>query len=121
MARPSFSVRLKSEIADVESKLAALSQKLEELRIAERVLVALSDNDDDEEESEDGSEKVHTIADMVENALADGALEAHEIYEKILSGGRRTTLNSITSTLSRMKSEDRLLNEEGKWFLPPKR
>ena len=117
MARPSFSVRLKSEIADVELKLVALNKKLEELRIAERVLVALSDNDDDDEESEE----VHTIADMVENAVADGALEAHEIYEKILSGGRRTTLNSITSTLSRMKGEQRVLNEEGKWFLPPKR
>jgi isopentenyl diphosphate isomerase/L-lactate dehydrogenase-like FMN-dependent dehydrogenase len=118
MTRPSFSTRLKSEIAEVESKLTALNQRLDDLRLAERVLLSLGDDDD---ASEDSSDRAHTIPDMVENALAGGALEAHEIYEKIQEAGRQTTLNTITSTLSRMKSEERLLNEEGKWFLPPKR
>ena len=63
-----------------------------------------------------------SIADMVEAILlTNDSMRSTDIFEAITAKGRETTQNTITTTLTRMRHDDKIENMDGSWSLTIKR
>ena len=121
MAKIGYAQRIKSRIQQLEAMIKAAQVELDELRIAERVLVRLG-NEEEQKEPDDGQSgtsttKDGTVADMAIAALAHyGPADTLTILRHLQQTWRADLKQTtLASTLSRTKGEGRLVAIDGKW------
>ena len=121
MAKLGYAQRIKGRIQELEAVLSRAHAELDELRIAERVLGRLG-NEDEQKGPDDGQPRASTTK---EGTVADMAIAALNLYgpadtQTILDHLQRTwradlKQTTLASTLSRTKGEGRLVVIDGKW------
>lgn len=121
MAKLGYAQRIKSRIQQLEATITAAQAELDELRIAERVLGRLG-NEEEQKGPDDGqpgtaTAREGTIADMAIAALIQYGPADTLVILGYLQRTWRADLKQTTlaSTLSRVKGEGRLVVIDGKW------
>lgn len=120
MARQSYNLRIRTRISELEREIAARQTELDELKIAERVIDRLGS--DENESVEISVIREHTIADLIIMILSDhGAMETAAVHQLMHDECHRgTTVNTVGSTISRLKSEGRVTLNGRLWSVPQK-
>ena len=123
MAKLGYAQRIKGRIQQLDTMIKSAQLELDELRVAERVLGRLG-NEDETKGPDDGQNgtsttKEGTVADMAISGLArfgpaDTPTILRYLQENWRSDLKQTTL---ASTLSRAKSEGRIAAIDGKWHI----
>jgi hypothetical protein len=107
MARISYATRISQRIAFLQKAIDDMQVELNELRVAERVLSRLGTDDEDGMVAQETS-KPRSIADTIVDTLRRlGPVDSQTLHEEV-SKVRPTTLNTVSSTLSRIKAEGRV-------------
>lgn len=104
--------------SDLEQELEKLQLRVRELRSSIKSIDQALDALGNRASGEDSSGQ--TLKDFVIGVLEtqDVGLTAHDISDSIALSGRTTTPQSVSSTLSRLKGEGRVISQErGKWEL----
>lgn len=127
MARTPYAVRLRTRIADVEQQIARLQKELDELRVAERVILRLGGDETDTDRAQSRNFDVHsgrrgkaTIASVViETLQSTGPTDSHSLHAKLRDEWRSDLgFTTLSSTLSRMKRAGQIDADGRVWFLP---
>jgi hypothetical protein len=118
----------------IRAKIAELEAKLADLRIAERVLVALEPKParksttprtakvKPKRKGKGSSPARSTIGSAIAGVLNEhSAIPAAEIAEHIKAGGREIERRSISFALQALKKQGRVRIRGGKWMLPKAR
>jgi hypothetical protein len=112
MARQSYNSRIRSRIAELEQEIVARQTELDELKIAERVIDRLGSDEPERDDNRDDNIDVRdlTIAKLIILVHSGhGAMESSGVHQRMANEYyRNTTLNTVVSTLSRLKSEGRV-------------
>ncbi|WP_139282462.1 hypothetical protein [Pseudoxanthobacter soli] len=118
MARPSYAVRIRSRIAELEALILQMQAELDELRVAERVIERLGGDDDDETPAR--GQRSRTIGELIVEVLGlHGPLESKGVLE-LVRDRQDTTANTISTTLSRLKDSGQVLLDGRMWSLAQK-
>lgn len=121
---------LDAEISAGEAQIAALTQRIEKLRAARELLAEPARRQTGKESGEtspqakdEPSPKVKlSLAELIERILLDGApLDAANVFSQITASGQKTSLGTVNTTLSKMKSQGKVINEKRLWDLTPTR
>lgn len=127
MSKTGFQTRIRARAIELRAIISAASQELLELEVAERVLGRLAESGaQTADESQDVGPRVArntkepTVADMAVRVLSEkGAMGSGHILSQLQQVWRPDlALTTLTSTLSRIKSEGRLVHEGGLWDIP---
>ena len=115
MARQSYNSRIRARIAELEREIATRQSELDELKIAERVIDRFGA--DEYDAAGDDTERGITIADLIVKVLIEhGAMETAAVHQYMQDAYNRvTTLNTVGSTLSRLKSDGRVTLDGRFW------
>lgn len=120
--------RVRKRIAEVEFALQALTQELDELRVAEKVLTRLDQAPPlqersaeetnvprDTPNSETGSKRAPLPQQVLEVLKARGPLESRALHAQLVDQRPGLTLPTLLSTLSRMKAGGQVLHRDRLW------
>jgi hypothetical protein len=123
MAKIGYAQRIKTRIQQLDALIKSAQLELDELRVAERVLGRLGGDDDvkgpDDGQNGTSTTREGTVADKAIASLsslgpADTATILKDLQENWRSDLKQTTL---ASTLSRAKSEGRIVSIDGRWHI----
>lgn len=125
MAKLGYAQRIKSRIQQLDAMIKAVQLELDELRVAERVLGRLG-NEDDQKGPDDGQHGTSTtrdgtvaemaIASLIEIGPSSTATLLQHLQQTWREDLKQTTL---ASTLSRTKGEGQVFVVDGKWSAAP--
>jgi hypothetical protein len=133
MNKPSYADRIRDQIKAVEQKIAALNSELADLRAAQRVIQRFEVEPEDSSEVaelQDGFVRAfvnpgrrseqRTISDAVISKLHEnGPMDSGAILNQLREAWRPDlNVNTLLSTLSRMKVAGRIINKDRQWMLP---
>lgn len=122
MSKLGYGQRIKQRISSLERTIAAANAELNELVIAERVLNRLGADEDEQKRPDDGlrgttSTTQGTVADVAVRALQNaGPMDTPSLVAYLQSNWRADLKQTtLSSTMSRVKSEGRVAHVGGKW------
>jgi len=102
----------------IDSQIAFHEEELRKLRSAREVIVGLNADDGGDGEAEGPTR----LTDSIEQILLDrGPMEASAIHEEAMGLGYESTRNTVNTTLSRLKTKDRVESDGGLWNLTARR
>jgi hypothetical protein len=110
---------MNNTLRKIDEQISYHQEELRKLQAAREVIVALGDEDGGSDGEETQPVK---LTDMIENIILHGGpMASAVILEQTEQRGHEATRGTVYTTLSRMKANDRLLNDDGKWDLTAKR
>ena len=133
MSKSIYETRIRERINEIERQMTELSSELADLRVAERVIRNLEGYPTEqtqinapktdtlfENNTKRNSAGKNTIAvEVIKKLHSHGPMESGAIYSYLQNSWRPDlNMNTLLSTLSRMKAANRIINKDRLWMLP---
>jgi hypothetical protein len=126
MAKTSYPNRIRARIAEIEATLASMGElrnELDELRVAERVVLRFTSDDEDTEPTKIGQERIKSIGSMTsKDAILYILMNAPEIWlttqevqDRVSTLlGRSVPIGTIAPSLSELKNLEQIVRDGAK-------